>query len=136
MKERIDEKISEVSDFLLELKEIIPPRLDDYLKSLVTKAACERYFEKIVEAMVDLSFMIIKHKKLKMPDDDNGVFKFLAQEEIISEELALKLRKAKGMRNIIVHEYGEIDDKLVFQVVSSKIQLDTEEFLNEIKKVL
>jgi len=74
MKERINQKIDELSDFLLELKEIVP--------------------------------------------------------------LALKLRKAKGMRNIIVHEYGDLDDKLVFQAVSSKVQSDTEEFLKEIKKVL
>ena len=136
MKERIHHKANEITDFLLELKEIVPPRLDDYLKNLVTKAACERYFEKIVEALVDLSFMVIKHKKLKIPDDDNGVFKLLAQEEIISENLAFKLRKAKGMRNIIAHEYSEIEDKLVFQAVSSKIQSDAEEFLNEIKKAL
>ena len=136
MKERINQKIDELSDFLLELKEIVPPRLDDYLNNIIIKAACERYFEKIIEAMVDLSFMIIKHKKLNFPDDDNSIFSFLTQEEIISEELALKLRKAKGMRNIIVHEYGDLDDKLVFQAVSSKVQSDAEEFLKEIKKVL
>lgn len=136
MKERINEKINEIFDFLLELKEIVPLRFDAYIKSPITKAACERYFEKIIEALVDLSFMIIKHKKLKIPDDDNNTFRFLAQEEIISEELAIKLRKAKGMRNIMAHEYGEIDDKIVFQAVSSRIQSDAEEFLKEIKKVI
>ena len=136
MKERINEKINEISDYLLELKDTVPPRFDDYLKSAVTKAACERYFEKIIEAMVDLSFMVIKYKKLTFPEDDNSVFLFLAKEEILSSELALKLRKAKGMRNIIAHEYGKIDNLLVFQAVSSKVRPDTEEFLKEIKKVI
>ena len=136
MKERITEKITEICSFLQELQEIVPSRLDAYLKNPTVKAACERYFEKIVIAMVDLSFLIIRYKKLKLPEDDNSIFGSLAKEEIISEELALKLRKAKGMRNIIVHEYGEIDDQRTFQAVSSKIQTDAGEFLEEIKKVL
>ena len=80
--------------------------------------------------------MIIKYKKLRIPEDDNSAFESLAEEGIISGELALKLRKAKGMRNIMAHEYGEVDVKLVFQAVSSEIFFDTEEFLKAIKSVL
>ena len=136
MKQRIHEKITEISSFLSELQEIVPPQYNTYLQSLMVKAACERYFEKIIIAMIDLSFMIIKYKKLRIPEDDNSAFESLAEEGIISGELALKLRKAKGMRNIMAHEYGEVDVKLVFQAVSSEIFFDTEEFLKAIKSVL
>ena len=136
MKQRIHEKITEISSFLSELQEIVPPQYNTYLQSLMVKAACERYFKKIIIAMIDLSFMIIKYKKLRIPEDDNSAFESLAEEGIISGELALKLRKAKGMRNIMAHEYGEVDVKLVFQAVSSEIFFDTEEFLKAIKSVL
>jgi uncharacterized protein YutE (UPF0331/DUF86 family) len=33
----------------------------------------------------------------------------------IDKRLSSKLKEAKGMRNIIAHEYGNIDDKIVFK---------------------
>ncbi|MEK6951775.1 MAG: hypothetical protein AABX29_02060 [Nanoarchaeota archaeon] len=56
MVERIEEKIDEIENYLEELLTIIPDNLDVYLKDFKTKAACERYFEKIIEATVDLAF--------------------------------------------------------------------------------
>lgn len=115
---RTKDKIKEIEEYLERLMEIVPKELEDYKKDHKTKAACERYFEKIVEAVIDLCFLIIKEKGLKMPEDDEGSFDILKQEDIISEKLNGKLKDAKGMRNIIAHEYGKVDDELVFEVIN------------------
>ena len=58
----------------------------------------------------------------------------LAGNKIISPELASKLSDAKGMRNIITHEYGEIDDKIVFEALSNEIIRDAREFIEDVKE--
>ena len=40
------------------------------------------------------------------------------------------------MRNIISHEYGKIDDEIVFDSIKDELILDAEEFIKQIKKVL
>ena len=60
---RIKDKIKEIEEYLEELKSILPIDFKEYSKDYKTKAACERYFEKIIEAVVDLSFLIIKEKR-------------------------------------------------------------------------
>ena len=90
---RIDDKIKEIEGFLEELSEILPANLRDYIKDFRTKAACERYFEKIIEAIVDLAFLIIKFKKLEIPEGDKEAFDVLAKREIITSLLAGKLKK-------------------------------------------
>jgi uncharacterized protein YutE (UPF0331/DUF86 family) len=52
---------------------------------------------------------------------------------IISEKMARKLEEIVKFRNILVHEYGEIDEKKVYENLFSKTR-DFEEFKKEILK--
>ena len=132
---RINEKIDEIEKYLEEFKEIIPDKFEDY-KSKIIKAACERYVEKIVEATVDLAFLIIRLKKLKLPEDDIDAFQILKNNKIINQDLFEKLKNAKGMRNIIAHQYGKIDDSIIFESISNELSKDVNRFVDEVKKYM
>lgn len=132
---RIKDKIDEIENYLAELEDILPANFEEYKNNFEKKAACERYFEKIVESIVDVSFLIIKEKRLKTPEEDKEAFDILSEEEIINGELAKKLKDAKGMRNILAHEYGKIDDEIVFCSITEEIIKDAEEFVNLISNL-
>ena len=132
---RITDKIEEIDEYLSELSEIIPGNFDEYQNDFKTKAACERYFEKIIESIVDLCFLVIKDKKLKIPEEDKEAFDILSGKNIISGILASKLKDAKGMRNIISHEYGNVDDEIIFESITEEIAKDAEEFLENIRNI-
>jgi hypothetical protein len=40
----------------------------------------------------------------------------------------------KGMRNILAHEYGKINDELVFEAITGEITADAEEFIASVLK--
>src|SRR3989344_6366772 len=126
---RIEDKIDEIDKLLDELIEIMPNDFNEYNSDFKTKAACERYFEKIIEAAIDLAFLVIKDRRLQLPEEDKRVFDILSREKLISEDLAIKLKEAKGMRNIIAHEYGKIDDELVFNAITDELIDDMTEFI-------
>src|SRR3989344_1166064 len=128
MKKRISDKIREVEKYLEEFEGILP-------KSLEKKAACERYIEKIAEGIADIAFLTIKYKKFEIPEDDKNAFEILAKHKIIMEETCKKMKNAKGMRNLIVHEYGKIDDEIVFEAMTKELVKDANKFLNEIGKI-
>lgn len=131
---RIPDKIESIEIYLGELLEITPENFRQYSSDKKTKAACERYFEKIVEAAVDLAFLIVKQQGLKIPEEDKEAFDILAADEIINPELAVKLKEAKGMRNILAHQYGTVDDEIVFRSITEEIGRDTREFIKCVKK--
>ena len=132
---RIADKINEISVFSEELKSILPAGLEEYKSSIEKKAACERYVEKIVEAVTDLAFLIIKNKKLKIPEDDIDAFNILLENKIIDDNTATKLKNAKGMKNIISHQYGKIDDEIVFEAINEELEKDVKGFIGEVKKL-
>ncbi len=138
MKERINDKIAEIEEFLDFLMERVPSSLEEYKLNLEKKAICERYAEKIIEALVDLTFLAIKHLNIEIPAEvtDTEIFDLLADKKVITKKISEKLREAKGMRNIIAHEYGVIDDEIVYEAVSSELEKDARDFIKAIKLVL
>jgi len=128
---RIKDKIDEIQKYLDELESILPVNLGEYIYSLEKKAACERYFEKIIESANDLAYLIIKKERFGIPEE-NKSFEVLFENKIISKKVFLKLKNAKGMRNIIAHKYGDVDDELIFESITEELINDIEEFLNEL----
>ena len=129
MNGKIADKIAEIERYLLELGSFSPATFHEYEKNIEKKAASERYFEKIVEASVDLAFLIIKEDHLTIPEEEKETFDLLTKEGIISVELAAKLKNAKGMRNILAHEYGIVDDSIVFASITEELNEDIGKFL-------
>ncbi len=142
MKERINDKIKEIEEFLGFLLQRVPESLEEYKKNRDKKAICERYSEKIIEAIVDLAFIFFKEeiaekdKKVRMAESDTEIFEILFEKNIISERLCKKLKEAKGMRNWIAHEYGKIDDEIVYNSIKNELEKEVEEFIDSIKSCL
>ena len=132
MSERIRDKIKQFEEFKDYLYDIFPLEFEEYEKDLTIKAACERYIEKIIEGCVDISFLIAKEKSLELPEEEDSIFQILAKNKIISNELSERLRSAKGMRNVLAHQYGEIDDIKVFYSIQEELKKDIEEFLRNV----
>jgi uncharacterized protein YutE (UPF0331/DUF86 family) len=132
---RFNEKIIELEEFLEELENSLPEDFEEYKTDYKLRAIGERYFEKISKAVIDLSFMVIKFKKFKQPEHEKEVFDILAENKVITLALSKKLQDAKGMRNIIAHEYGRIDNELVFHSLAEELIPDVHEFINSINNL-
>ena len=135
MNKIIADKTQEIERYVSELEEIKPSTLKEYSSDLKTKAACERYAEKIIEALVDFAFMVIKDRGFKSPESDTEAFKILFDSKVISSSLADKLGDAKGMRNILAHEYGTVNDEILFQAVHEELAKDAMEFIRSVKRL-
>ena len=134
MNGRMRGKTEEIERFVEELSEMAPSSLDEYRSDRKSKAACERYFEKIVEAIVDLAFLYIKDRGLSVPEEDKQAFDIMGSAGHIDRDLARRLKEAKGMRNILAHEYGQVDDDLVFAAITEEISRDALAFVEELRK--
>ncbi|MFC1723590.1 DUF86 domain-containing protein [Nanoarchaeota archaeon] len=132
----VDDKIQEIETYVKELKGFIPIDFEEYKKDHKTKAACERYFEKIVESVIDLTFLILKDQGLSIPEEEKQGFDVLKDKGIISDKMSRRLKEAKGMRNIIAHQYGAVDDKVVFHSITEELVDDIEDFISEINNHL
>jgi len=62
-------------------------------------------------------------------------FHILNEEGIIDPELKDRLSRMVGFRNVMAHDYEEIDYAIVYDVLHAGLA-DIEEFLNNVKTVI
>ncbi len=136
IKERIEQKTAEIEKFLAFLSEELPENLEEYKKDEKRKAACERFAEKVIQALVDLSFLLFRYHQKAFEKDDSEIFSSLQKEKIIEESLAIRLRSARGMRNFLAHEYEDINDEIIFEALQDGLERDATEFIKIVKKSL
>ena len=130
---RVEDKILIVEKFLDELEEVVPDSFELYMNHLEKRLSSQKAFENIIESVNDLAILIIKEKGLGLPVEDRRAFEILVSDRFMSEDLAFKLRKAKGMRNFLVHRYDNINDEIVYEAIVGEIVRDAKEFLELLK---
>ncbi len=100
-----------------------------YLRDIV-----ERNLEVAAQACIDIANRIIALEQLEKPSDAHGAIEMLGKVGVLPREFAGKLAPIAGFRNILVHEYLEIDWNEVMKNLSRLEDLYT--FMEHIKSWL
>ena len=62
-----------------------------------------------IQICIDIGAHLVSELGLKPAEDYQGVFASLGAHGTIDSDLADRLGDAAGLRNLLVHDYGEID---------------------------
>ena len=74
-----------------------------------------------VQISVDIGTHLIANSDQPAPDTMGQTFDVLANMGLISPELALRMKKAVGFRNIAIHNYETIDWQITFHIATRHI---------------
>ena len=77
-----------------------------------------RNLELAIQACVDIAAHVCGAYGL-VPATSGETFELLAQHKLLDRSLAKRLRRAVGFRNVLLHEYVEVDWKIVMRVITS-----------------
>jgi uncharacterized protein YutE (UPF0331/DUF86 family) len=119
-RDRLLAKLDELDGYLAELRSIVPDRLEDYLK-VEKKRACERLLQVSVEAVLDACALLVAGLRLGLPGEEDDLLAKLASRGVVSASTADMLRRMRGLRNMLVHEYGRTNDALVLEAVQRRL---------------
>jgi len=118
--------------FLEEIKILSP---DQFVESYKDVQAAKYSLLEIIEACIDIANYIISAKGFRRAEEYSEMFKVLKEEEVIGKELATKLEDMARFRNLLVHRYGEIDNRKVLEIIKRNLK-DIEQFEKEIEKLI
>ena len=118
--------------FLEEIKNLSP---DQFVESYRDIQAAKYSLLEIMEACVNIANYIISVKGFRRAEEYSEMFKVLKEEGVIAKELATKLEDMARFRNLLVHRYGEVDNRRVLEIITHNLK-DIEEFEREIEKFI
>jgi uncharacterized protein YutE (UPF0331/DUF86 family) len=85
-----------------------------------------------LQPCIDLAVHVVSHEVLGTPEGPASAFAILAREGILTRELSLRLAGASGLRNIIVHRYGDLTRQKVLEELPEGLA-DIEAFLTAVR---
>lgn len=119
----VNRKLQKLTGYLAELEMLEGILLEDYLNDFRHRRAVERLIQLIVDVAVDINTHAVVDAGNPPPVDAFSSFLEAAKIGLFSREFAQKIAPSTGERNIIVHDYESIDDKIVFDSISEALDL-------------
>ena len=95
----------------------------------------ERYLQLAIQTVIDISNHILAERKIQGITEYRDLLERLGSEGIISNDLAETIAPMAGLRNILVHEYLEINRERLYEILQQRLD-DFKDFGKEIAKLL
>jgi uncharacterized protein YutE (UPF0331/DUF86 family) len=86
-----------------------------------------------IQNCIDIAAHIISDEGFGIPGSTGDLFYLLEENHYLDQAMTEKMIKTVGLRNLIVHEYGKIDLKRIFDAVHSDLN-DLNDYLAMIFK--
>lgn len=126
------EKLREFVEILVFLKGVTRQELETNIEK---RAKAERFLQLAIEVCIDIAELIISEAKMRTPESASDAIRLLGEGKILDREFAQEFSKSVGMRNILIHDYTEIDYEKIADAINNKLG-DFEVFGQSVAKYL
>ena len=110
----IGEKLGKLKEYYEEFVEWSNISYEEFIRNTKDKRSLEKQMEIIIDTAISINNMILKIERGETSAEYFNSFINLAEAGVIEMDFALNIAPSTGLRNILVHEYQEIDDKKVY----------------------
>ena len=83
------------------------------------------------EMATDVAMYIVTVRRLGIPQTRKDAFEKLYDNKLISKEMCKKMKRIIGLKNIALHEYEKIDEKMLKDIIENDLT-DIKEFIRTI----
>ncbi len=102
----------------------------------VERKGAERLLQTLVEACIGVSKHWLKQKNKVIPVDAYSVFEKLMELQLISMDEIEEWQRIIGLRNAIVHDYLNLDEKVIKAIIVNKMYLKLKSFALDVSDKL
>ncbi|MCG2726453.1 MAG: DUF86 domain-containing protein [Elusimicrobia bacterium] len=124
----IENKISSVKKYLKILERYRKYSKEEIKGDVDIKGMIERYLYLAVQSTIDLAEALISLKNFRKPTTMGEAFRILYEEKIISSPLKDRLTNMVGFRNILAHDYEEMNYDILYDILHHSVK-DINKFL-------
>lgn len=110
-----------LSEHVSDLRALRATTYEAYADNRILRGYVERTLQVCVQICLDVGSHLIAELGLRPPADSHDVFAILHEEGIVSDVLLPDMARMVGFRNLIVHDYARIDDRLVYVVLQEHL---------------
>ena len=132
-KEVIRKKMQELNSYLKEIEGLKTIPWDEFSSSLSKQWMVSHGLQLSIQIVIDIGSHILAVLGETQIEDYVDIIDKLGERGIIPSEFAEKIRGMAGLRNILVHEYAELDLNKIYDILQNRL-IDFYDFIRYIKQ--
>src|SRR3989344_3433168 len=136
-KERVKSKIKIVKQEREYLRDFEGMKYQEFLntKNIHQYYGAVHHLQVAVQAVLDIAQHIASYQRFRSYTSNKEVFEVLKDNNVIKQTTATSMTIAVGLRNVIVHQYEEVDPEKVYDIIQNHLE-DLDMFILEIDKYI
>ena len=107
----------------------------EFLQDSDSIDVAEHNIQMAIQCVLDISNHLLADLKVGVPDDHQKIFSMLATQKILPGDLSDRLSQMAGLRNVLVHEYLDVDLEILYTAMTEELP-DFEEFIKAVTKLI
>ena len=108
---------------MVKLRKVRLLQEDAFLSDPSIIDSAERNLQIAIQAVIDIGNHIAADMDLGTPRDYKEIFQLLIRNNVIPEPLGAKLISMTDLQNILVHDYLEIDLRLIYRIIQGELDV-------------
>lgn len=133
--EQIYQKIGRIREYRTLIESIKDECLMRFTTDPIYRGALLHYLYLLADSCITLAELVIKHKKLRIPQSYHEAIDILGENKILDAEFAYKFTRIAGFRNFLAHDYEKVDADFVCKKILSELD-DVNIFIRQIENSL
>ena len=120
-REVIEQKLASLQRCLQRVQAALPANVQDLEVDFDKQDIVSLNLSRAVQLTVDMGAHLLSQQGGTSPATMGQTFDLLAQQGVLDQELASRLKKSVGFRNIAVHNYDRINWAIVHSIVKNHL---------------
>ncbi len=120
-KPTLDGLLSNLHTYLAVLRGLAAVPKDAFFSNSDKIGNAKYHFVIAVECAIDVANHVIASENYRFPKDNADSFRVLAEEAVVAEPLADRLRAMARFRNRLVHLYADVSDQRVHEYLQESL---------------
>lgn len=121
-KDIVIRKLTKLKGYLQELSTYKSISWEEYIKAFQNQRTVERLIQLVVDIAVDINTHMLVDEGYAPPSDAyNSFLEASSKLGLFPESFAQSIAPSTGERNIIVHEYEQIDDVIIYSSIGETL---------------
>lgn len=126
--EVIKQRLNQLSTSINKIERFKEISLEEFLKDDIIQDVVEYNLFIAINMMIDIATHIVVDNNMGSPETLGEAFKILNKEKYLNDEETKVYRNMVGLRNILSHEYINIDKKIIYRILKNNL-IDIKKFV-------
>lgn len=117
----LQDKLRQLDEYIQDVVALRTEPKEEFARKKRTGAAAERMLERAMQCTIDIAGYIVAEEALGNATQYKDLFMYLGRAGIISPDLTDRLEQMAGFRNVLIHQYAQVQPDRVYRAVQSDV---------------